>query len=524
MSNTDTQKPGWIEVPGTCAVRLYPWILKPSVSCSNSFILDAGDRIVIIDPGTSELNVSTMVSVVDELRKAAEKPVYICLTHGHIDHYLKAPELQKRFQAQIVCHEACAEIIVRRDRNATIASHFAMEAPECGSVTRLDSATFPLGKGDELKIHHTPGHTGGCVCFQVGRFIFTGDLLFAANPGIAGVPGWDRKALLRSVDALLEADAHGGVDLVFTGHGNPIPRADAVKLLQKARKQASTLPDSIPMDKRRVDDLSAYAMLLLAQAAKCFAITTGQMLKINHYFESKNDLETARRIQASFDDATLDGLVDGFHKLSEAYGQHKGIEQSFILLGAIHVVNKLDRLLAAQHQNRVVGFSYLLRTRRLMADFINAVYGHQYSGSGISCNLQKAVTGLIAELKHDHPRPAGEEELCIDELIRQIAFVPLYEAVTFESRIPASLTVGLEEEDLQDMLSILLEQLALSGAHHIAFDAEASDGKVRLTVRLDIRIADSGNLRFIQQHIRFNNGDFTITDPGTFVLTLPLLQ
>ena len=359
----------------------------------------------------------------------------------------------------------------------------------------------------------------------MGRFFFIGDLLFAANPGVAGVPGWDRNALIRSIDTLLEAEAHGGVDRVFTGHGNAISKDDAVKLQQQAKKQASTLSDSIPMDKRRVDDLSAYAMLLLAQAAKCFAITTGQILKITHYLESRNDRETARRIQTSFDDATLESLVDGFHKLSEAYGKHKGIEQSFILLGAVQVANKLDRLLAVQQENRVVGFSYLLRTRRMMADFINAVYGHRYSGPGLSCNLQKAVTGLVEQLKNTRQQPVGGQDLCIDDLIRQATSVPLYEAMTFESRLPASLTVDIEEDDLQDMLSILLEQLALLGVRRAAFEAEAADGKARLYVRTDrddLRLAGANSLSFIQQHMKFSHGDFAFADQSSFVFTIPL--
>ena len=526
MSNTDKPGTGWVDVPGTRAVRLYSLIMKPSVSCSNSYVLDAAGAILIIDPGTSDVNTNTIINLVDDLKKQRERPVYILLTHGHIDHYLKTPELQRRFQAQLVCHEACADIIVRRDRNASIASHFAVEAPDCGSVAHLDSPSFSLGGGDELKIYHTPGHTGGCVCFQVGCFFFTGDLLFAANPGVAGVPGWNRKALLRSVDALLEsAERHGGVDRVFPGHGNPISRDDAVKLLHRARKQASVLPDAIPMDKRRVDNLSAYAMLLLAQAAKCFAITTGQVLKATHYFESRNETEAARRIQESFDDATLDSLVDGFHKLSDAYGKGKGIEQSLILLGAIQVADKLDRLLAAQQQHHVVGFTYLQRTRRMMAGFINAVYGHRYTGPGMSCNLQKAVDELIGKLKNEWRSSADADVVCIDDVIRRISASSLYDAMAIESHVPASLTVDLEEDDLQDLLSILMEQLALLGVRRAEFDAESSDKGIRLYIRTDrndLKLADANSLRFIQQHIKFARGDFAFADALSFVFTLPM--
>ena len=35
----------------------------------------------------------------------------------------------------------------------------------------------------EIIIHHTPGHTSGCVCYYVDGFIFTGDTLFIEGTG-----------------------------------------------------------------------------------------------------------------------------------------------------------------------------------------------------------------------------------------------------------------------------------------------------------------------------------------------------
>ena len=52
-----------------------------------------------------------------------------------------------------------------------------IEAKPCLLEESLQLAGF------EIKVLHTPGHTPGSVCYQIGDCLFTGDTLFADSVG-----------------------------------------------------------------------------------------------------------------------------------------------------------------------------------------------------------------------------------------------------------------------------------------------------------------------------------------------------
>ena len=78
----------WMRVPETSDVQLYPIIRKPIVTCANSFVLKTSDYIIILDPGADPEQIQHIKSVVLSLKKEKDVPVYIFITHCHIDHIL----------------------------------------------------------------------------------------------------------------------------------------------------------------------------------------------------------------------------------------------------------------------------------------------------------------------------------------------------------------------------------------------------------------------------------------------------
>ena len=69
--------------------------------------------------------------------------------------------------------------------------HFQLQTqilPANGKHT-LFCQSFQIGKNDVLHLYHTPGHSPDGICYQLGEFLFTGDLFLAANPGVAGIVG-----------------------------------------------------------------------------------------------------------------------------------------------------------------------------------------------------------------------------------------------------------------------------------------------------------------------------------------------
>ena len=66
----------------------------------------------------------------------------------------------------------------------------------------------------EFSVLHTPGHTLGGVCYQLGDILFTGDTLFAHGYGRTDLYGGSFPQLMQSLRRLLRMSIH-----VYPGHG-----------------------------------------------------------------------------------------------------------------------------------------------------------------------------------------------------------------------------------------------------------------------------------------------------------------
>jgi len=112
--------------------------------------------VVVDAPGDVDL-------VLAQLNKT--RPQYILMTHGHFDHIGGLAELKSAL-------------------NIPVAAHLA----EAGDLPV--TVDLLLNHGDEislgrlkLKALHTPGHTGGSICFLAGNYLIAGDTLFPGGPG-----------------------------------------------------------------------------------------------------------------------------------------------------------------------------------------------------------------------------------------------------------------------------------------------------------------------------------------------------
>jgi hydroxyacylglutathione hydrolase len=70
--------------------------------------------------------------------------------------------------------------------------------------------------GMEIGIIHTPGHTKGSVCLEIGSALFSGDTLLPSGPGRTDLPGADKGLMRESIDALRQLD---GSTIIYPGHG-----------------------------------------------------------------------------------------------------------------------------------------------------------------------------------------------------------------------------------------------------------------------------------------------------------------
>ena len=89
----------------------------------------------------------------------------IIVTHRHRDHWNGIEGLLAGIAAPVHTHEADREPYAAYV-NGTLAQDDIVEA---GSL--------------KLRVLHTPGHTAGCICLELGEHLISGDTLFPGGPG-----------------------------------------------------------------------------------------------------------------------------------------------------------------------------------------------------------------------------------------------------------------------------------------------------------------------------------------------------
>jgi hydroxyacylglutathione hydrolase len=185
----------------------------------NGFVIgcETTREAIVIDPGDE---------IEELIRAAADQHLtvrYTLLTHAHLDHITGVDRAKAAFDAPVYLHEADLPLY-----NAVVQQGlmFGLPVQRQSPVDRFYSADEVIRFGNyEVRIHHTPGHSPGGVCLQVGEEgrealdCFVGDTLFAGSIGRTDLPGGDYETLIRSIKGVLFA--FGDDARVYPGHGAP---------------------------------------------------------------------------------------------------------------------------------------------------------------------------------------------------------------------------------------------------------------------------------------------------------------
>ncbi len=152
---------------------------------------DTAESCAVIDPGDEP----------ERIREACEgrRIEAILLTHGHFDHIGGVKELAKD-GAEIVIHREDAPMLVNPELNACGMIGQLITAPKATRLIREGETLHCAGL--TLTVLHTPGHTPGGVCYQVGDALFTGDTLFHGGYGRTDLPGGSMRQLADSLRRL----------------------------------------------------------------------------------------------------------------------------------------------------------------------------------------------------------------------------------------------------------------------------------------------------------------------------------
>jgi hydroxyacylglutathione hydrolase len=177
----------------------------------NCFILadEKTKDAVVIDPGDDAADI---LKIVKDKGLAVK---YIVNTHGHFDHIGANKAVKEATGAELLTHEADAQLLASASLQARA---FGMNAETSPPPDRFVKHGDVIAAGEvSLEVLHTPGHSPGGICLLEQGMVFTGDALFAGSIGRTDLPGGDLKALLHSIKTNLMVLPDE--TKVFSGHG-----------------------------------------------------------------------------------------------------------------------------------------------------------------------------------------------------------------------------------------------------------------------------------------------------------------
>lgn len=174
----------------------------------NCYILSENGHAVMVDPGGREEEITHYL---EENRLSLEM---ILLTHGHADHILALDYFRQKTGAPVYAHREEAPILADPTANWS-EKLFRKTISEKADVT-VDENTQLTWAGHPIKIWHTPGHSAGSICIEIGPYLFTGDTLFKESVGRTDLPTGSMKKILHSIQKLM---ALPDECIVLPGHG-----------------------------------------------------------------------------------------------------------------------------------------------------------------------------------------------------------------------------------------------------------------------------------------------------------------
>jgi len=474
----------WQKIDGTRQVEVYPWVRKPDVSSSNSYVLSTAEQLAVIDPGGSPDQTEALVSVLRPRLQERQRPVFLYLTHCHIDHAIEAIRngVWRDFPGlKIVVHEAGAAALSTGDRAITQAGILGIEFPSALPDSSLLAspdrgmpgqtgtppllAVVPLGAGDSLEVYATPGHSPDGLCFRVGEILFAGDLLAGVTPLVAGAAGWSHPDLVESLKTVLQLLESGGIHVCGPGHGNLLQGETIPKAFQKTLSEAARLSRIELVNPERVRFVTGYAQQLFEELGALFALINSRIERVARRMDEFEEYSAARQIRQILDSDQVTQLLLEFRNFQAALHRGQLLEVQ-VALKAIQVVPRIRRLLENDHLPRVIDRSLLRFACALLTDFMQAAKGIRLEEERQEYNLHALVVALVPELTKRPGAPVSLDDIPDDPagfcefLISSIAHVPIFKDVALRYDGPDDdVRVRLVMPRFQDCLKRFLEDL-----------------------------------------------------------------
>ena len=208
---------------------VYPGVFRLDRSLgSNGYLVEAGERIAVIDPGLAWGADRVLRELADA--RLLERVTDLLITHYDLDHVGAAARLQSVTGATAWIGRADAEVLDGTRPAGTVYRRLITRVPVRpfpGRIERLDGEAEVV---PGVRAIPTPGHTEGHLAFVRGEVLFAGDAVLGDDrTGLRQFPRFittDRAAALRSEEILHGLRAawlcpgHGRVRELRRPHGS----------------------------------------------------------------------------------------------------------------------------------------------------------------------------------------------------------------------------------------------------------------------------------------------------------------
>lgn len=519
----------WQDLPAAAGARIFPLIRKVDTVSSNSYVIATPDVLILIDPGGLPEQAEQLAQVIGECRIELDRPVFVFLTHAHIDHFIGAlenPSFASPETAVFAVQDRGAESLGSGDTNLTQADLLGMVLPPVRAGLRLFprqweadagipvSAAYPngatvtityttsavgglpralleFGSGPALEIFHTPGHSPDSTCLRMGSLLFIGDILFAANPGIAGIAGWDQEALVCSLGGVTSLLNEGGISTVLPGHGRIVTSPDAARMLSAVRTDAQALTDIAELNRGRAEHAAAFAEDCMEEVNELFTIMAGRLYYVSYVLEELGESDIARRMEMIIPGDTVDELLDAFSTFAAEHHRGRGLS-IHLALKAGQVIGRLDRSFRKEELTTIIDPMLVDRAGRLLSDYTQLLRGFNppsvLSGWSLVPVLEAIVTGLSVSSCPDEDvmTSADDDDAFLRILLARIGTRPLLEDVEFSIRAEEPLfPVSADRDHFTDLVTYILEDLVGTGSGRIAITIRQEGRSAIVTVTGD---------------------------------------
>ncbi len=541
-------------ITGTRGMQIYPYIRKIDLMSSNSFILSSQDQIALIDPGALDDQLDSLMENIAIMLDEKPRPVVVYLTHVHLDHCFQISRLRKILslgEVYVAAQEIGAEALINQDPELTLAGLLGREMAETpvdikllskmdillgGAIELklhgfklsyyvdsvkirygpvLHSQTISLGGGDFLEVYSIPGHSPDSLCLRAGGLLFTGDLFFAPNPGMAGAYGWSRSSLIKSIYKTMWIIEQKNIRYCCSGHGRIIDADTAWNSLQSMYQDVLSLRGLEEITQQWARNTAAYAEDLMRELERLFTIIFGRLAYVSLVLEWLDEGGEAENVGKLIDTKKIDELFFDFNCFVEQLRLGKKRDWDLVHKAG-QIIKKLEAIFGCHELQSVLDRSLLRRAGRMLSDYAVTYRGFRPSFYAGDVDLYSVLHEV---LDYSLSRPYEEDAILYAELHEdylralraRIAYVNRLEGSALELKVEGSLPkVRMDRERFKDALLDLLERLSSCEAGETQIIATGDQGWA--SIRIEVPQADffyyldEGTMRFFERSFALCGG------------------